>query len=142
MPERIKIMIGLAGLLLITLAWFRFPAAEEAVAPAWPALTSEGGDVSVEVSPVFSSDVWRFDIALNTHSVELDEDIAASAALIADGRTVRPLAWTGDPPGGHHRTGSLEFAPLSPPPDSVELVLYGVGGAPERSFRWELNAQK
>jgi hypothetical protein len=45
------------------------------------------------------------------------------AAVLVDDRGVehRPAGWKGDPPGGHHRKGTLEFAPVAPRPGAVEL---------------------
>lgn len=58
-------------------------------------------------------------------------------ALDASGREYAPLAWQGDPPGGHHRKGVLRFKPLAAA-TLVELRISGVGGVATRRFRWEL----
>ncbi len=79
---------------------------------------------------------WRFEVRLDTHSVALDQDLAASAVLVAgDGREVRAEEWDGDPPGGHHRSGVLVFAAPVPGPQAVTLKIRGVGVA-ERTFTW------
>lgn len=56
----------------------------------------------------------------------------------ASGKQYRPLAWEGDPPGGHHRKGVLVFESIDPPPRSVTLKLRRIGSVPERSFTWTL----
>jgi hypothetical protein len=70
----------------------------------------------------------------------LSEDLAKGAALVDDeGRRYPPIAWRGDPPGGHHRTGILQFSAPAVKSRAVELQIDGVGGGGRRIFRWELN---
>ncbi len=103
---------------------------------------SNDGPVSVTVTPLDTGDnspLWSFDIALNTHSEEIGEDLAVVSVLMDDeGKTYRPISWEGSPPGGHHRSGVLKFSAISPRPNSLELKINNVGGIPERSFKWEL----
>jgi hypothetical protein len=92
------------------------------------------GSITVDVTPRIGDD-WRFDIALNTHSGDLSEDFMRVATLIDDaGNTHAPIAWEGDPAGGHHRAGVLIFAAPAPRPASFTLTVNV--GAIERSFRW------
>lgn len=101
---------------------------------------TEGG-VTIEVTLQNSSskDRWIFDVAMNTHSVELNEDLVSESVLIADGKDeYKPVSWEGAPSGGHHRSGMLTFAPITPSPKSIELKIRNIGGIPERSFVWNL----
>jgi hypothetical protein len=99
------------------------------------AQTSEGGSVTVVVTPQTTDDSVAFTVALDTHSVDLDGyDLREIALLRVDGRELRPTAWDA-PKGGHHRQGTLVF-PASPPGGSMELVIRDVAGIAERSFRW------
>jgi len=110
---------------------------------ALPAQVINEGQVAVEVTPVqvAAGQPWRFEVQLNTHSVTLDQDMAASAVLLAgDGRELRAERWEGSPPGGHHRSGVLVFAAPDPLPDAVTLKIRGVG-VPERVFAWPRTAQ-
>lgn len=112
--------------------------------PATPqtlaAQTSRAGSITVTVTPKdLAADAprWQFEIVFDTHSVELNHDLVRSAALIDPaGRSHAPLAWDGDPPGGHHRKGVLSFRPLGSV-DEVRLQIRDVG-TPERDFRWSL----
>jgi hypothetical protein len=71
--------------------------------------------------------------------VPLDQDMARASTLVADsGKQHSPLAWEGDPPGGHHRKGLLKFPPPSFMPRQVELQINGIGGVKQRVFRWSL----
>jgi hypothetical protein len=111
--------------------------------------TSEGGQVTVAATwngPVAGP---VFDVALDTHSVDLDAiDLAGSALLRTDkGVEVKPLGWNAAK-GGHHRSGPLTF-PTAAPDGSpligsdtrvVELVIRGVAGVPERTMRRELSS--
>ncbi len=83
--------------------------------------------------------VWEFDIVLETHSQDLSDDFMAVATLVADGSGKRaPTAWEGDPPGGHHRKGVLRFSPVTPRPQTIELVILRPGETLPRTFRWQL----
>ena len=111
-------------------------------APAFPARSSDAQGVRVVVTPrsLGTEAVWEFEVAMDTHTKPLSEDLAKAAVLVDDeGRRHAPMAWQGDPPGGHHRSGILRFAAVAPKPRTIELQIDGVGGAGTRSFRWALN---
>ena len=103
-----------------------------------PLQESYEGQVMVAVTPleVTPGQAWRFEVQLNTHSVALDQDLAASSVLLAaDGSELPAVQWTGDGPGGHHRSGVLIFAAPDPVPESITLKIRGVA-ADERVFTW------
>jgi hypothetical protein len=104
------------------------------------AQTHEGGGVTVTATPqsLGEGEPWSFQLAFDTHSVDLSQDPAQISVLTADGKEYVPLAWEGDPPGGHHRKGTVKFPAISPRPKNVELTIEGVGGV-DRSFSWTLN---
>ena len=81
---------------------------------------------------------WDFQVVLETHTKALNDDMAKSAVLIADGKQYQPLSWEGAPPGGHHRKGMLRFKAIAPPPASVELQIRLAGDPSPRSFKWLL----
>jgi hypothetical protein len=83
-----------------------------------------------------------FEIALNTHSVDLDSLDLADAVLRNDrGDTLTAQPWSA-PAGGHHRAGTLSFdgdsASFFASTRWIELVLPGIGDLPERVLRWEI----
>lgn len=98
--------------------------------------TNNDGQATVTVTPLKSASAGtlEFEIILDTHSVELNEDLIKAAVLIADDKNYTPTAWDGAPPGGHHRKGVLRFAPISPSPKSITLKIRNVGGVAERDF--------
>ncbi|MBI5658149.1 MAG: hypothetical protein HZC43_01060 [Nitrosomonadales bacterium] len=81
---------------------------------------------------------WDFEVALETHTKALNDDLAKSSVLVADGKQYLPLGWDGAPPGGHHRKGKLSFKAIVPPPVAVELQIRLAGDTPPRSFKWLL----
>lgn len=121
---------------------FALAAATALAAAPLERITSSAGGVMVAVQPVDlapGAKSWAFNVALNTHVHPLEQDLAKVSVLV-DPNGVRhaPLGWKGDPPGGHHRKGVLEFAPVSGNPAYVELQIKGVATPEPRTFRWQL----
>ncbi len=82
---------------------------------------------------------WDFEIVMDTHTQPLDQDLARVSIMVDDGgKQYAPSAWKGDPPGGHHRKGVLQFAPVPGNPKSLELRIQGVGTPEARVFAWKL----
>jgi hypothetical protein len=70
----------------------------------------EAGAVTVDITRAhIGADGAEFELTFDTHSVDLDFDVAAAARLTVDGVTRPPGTWTGTGPGGHHRQGTLRF---------------------------------
>ena len=90
-----------------------------------------------------SGETLEFDVAMNTHSVDLGMDLADRSTLTTDsGLTVAATTWDA-PPGGHHVSGTLTF-PASMEGKSllegatqVTLTIRDVD-APERVFVWNV----
>lgn len=105
----------------------------------WETKIDDQANITVVITPLDLSPQsveWKFDVGMNTHSVELDQDMTKIAVLIDDqGKEYRPLAWAG-PTGGHHREGTLTFARITPTPKSIELKITGVADV-IRSFVWQ-----
>ena len=114
------------------------------VAPASSATqVRDGGQVSVAVT-------WRgpeagavFQVAMDTHSVDLDSlDLARLATLKTPAGELSPSGWDA-PKGGHHRAGTLTFAATTADgrptigAGPIELLIRDVAGVPERSFQWQ-----
>ena len=104
--------------------------------------TNSEGPVEVSVTPrrmVPTDTEWSFEISLDTHSYDLNDDLLAASELRDEqGNAYKPVAWDGDPPGGHHRGGVLKFKAIAPQPSSIMLAIQDVGGVKERKFTWQL----
>ena len=109
-------------------------------------LTDQQGAIVVEVTPLnldTPADTLEFDIAMNTHSVDLSMDLAPLSVLSTDmGGTVRAAKWDA-PLGGHHVEGRLIFPAINDGKPILEgavkltLTITNVD-APSRIFEWEL----
>lgn len=107
--------------------------------------TSEGGNVTVEVTWKGKSVGPVFTVAIDTHSVNLDGyDLRQLAVLQTDqGAEFTPTNWDA-PKGGHHRTGTLTFsattpdgtALIGPNTRTIRLIVRNVAGVSERVFQW------
>ena len=108
---------------------------------AYRSITSRENAVTVDVRPVqlANGEPVKFMVRMNTHSVNLAEDMLAVSELRDDkGKTYQPVNWKGSPPGGHHRRGTLEFPKLEGSPKTVTLVIRNVSDVPERTFQWDI----
>lgn len=107
--------------------------------------TNEGGNVTVAVTPraLAAGEPAVFQLVFDTHSVDLDFDVAAAAELRDDqGRTYGVAAWNGDPPGGHHRKGVLSFPTSLGQRTGITLTLTNIASIKERTFIWKLKESK
>ena len=87
----------------------------------------EAGGVLVSIEPVRVDDTGAvFDVAFETHTVDLDLDVVASASLEVDGRPWTNPTWDGSPQGGHHREGRLSFDPSGSAAGDVVLTIHGL----------------
>ena len=102
------------------------------------------GSVTIDVEWIKAeNDSLVFNVAMNTHSVDLDEYDLGELVVLRDdtGNEYHPVSWD-SAPGGHHRQGTLTF----PIPDSlsqgkakyVEIMIRDVAGIEERVLKWEL----
>ena len=108
-------------------------------ASAYKTKSNKENRVRVDVRPVqlLPGKTAKFEIRMNTHSGDLRQDLLAVCTLKdSNGREYRPINWNGSPPGGHHRSGVLEFAELGEGAESITLVIREVANVPERVFNW------
>ncbi len=106
--------------------------------------SNTGGSVTIDVEWIKAEDnSLIFDVAMNTHSVDLDQYDLGQLAILRDntGKEYHPVSWD-SAPGGHHRQGTLTF----PIPDSlgqgkakhIEIVIQDIAGIKERVLKWKL----
>jgi len=109
---------------------------------AYRSVTSRENAVTVDVRPeqLANGLPVKFTVRMKTHSVNLAEDMVAVSELRDDtGKTYQPVSWKGSPPGGHHRSGTLEFPKLEGSVNKrVTLVIRNISNVPERIFQWDI----
>ena len=108
---------------------------------AYKTKSNKENRVRVDVRPVqlLPGKPAKFEIRMNTHSGDLSQDLVAVCTLKDNsGREYRPTGWDGSPPGGHHRSGLLEFSELDEGTESITLVIREVANVPERVFNWSV----
>ncbi len=87
------------------------------------------GEVTVELDlRRLDADGAVFEIVFDTHSVELDQDLARDARLVVGETTWPYAAWTGDGASGHHREGELRFTAAGPVVGTITLTIDGLPG--------------
>ncbi len=111
--------------------------------------TDSQGAVTVKITPLNldnSGDTLKFEVVLDTHSVELDMDLATLATLTTDsGLTLQPMLWDA-PKGGHHAEGTLTFPSVQNGKSILDgakqltLTISSLDSA-TRAFTWDLNAK-
>lgn len=86
------------------------------------------GEVTIEVKPeeLISGQPARFKVSFDTHSEELDFEVAEIASLSGKtgGDYGQPI-WDGAGPGGHHRQGTLMFLPPLQEQNDLTLTILG-----------------
>src|SRR6266498_1382415 len=110
------------------------------------ARTDEQGAVVFQITPLnlnTPADTLEFDVAMNTHSIDLGMDLASLSTLSTDTGVAIPAAKWDATPGGHHVDGKLIF-PLMTNGKSIldgasklTLTIVNVDAA-SRVFEWEL----
>ncbi len=103
--------------------------------------TDSGGGVTIKVTYLDSkiTDDLRFQVVLDTHSVNLDGYDLKSITVLRDdtGKNYLPTGIE-DKGSGHHRETTVSFARIVNRTKRVELVIKDVAGVKERIFRWDL----
>ena len=103
--------------------------------------TNSGGGVTVKVIYLNqgATDEPRFQLVLDTHSVNLDAyDLKSIAVVRDDTGKAYPSTSVENKGGGHHREAIMSFSKLSPEVKRVDLVIKDVAGVKERVFRWNV----
>lgn len=101
-----------------------------------PTKQDRTGPVTVAVTPLADGEALKVKVALDTHSVGLDE-IAFDKAVVVrtpGGSEVAARAVESVSGSGHHRSAIVVFPARA---GAFEVVVRGVGGVPERVFGWD-----
>lgn len=108
--------------------------------------TDKQGAVTVTVTPINLTNpgqTLEFDVSLETHSVDLNMNVASLSTLKTDtGVSVKGTAWNG-PNGGHHVEGKLSFPAnqdgksILQGAKTVTLTIENID-AKVRTFSWDI----
>ncbi|OGQ72087.1 MAG: hypothetical protein A3G94_03835 [Deltaproteobacteria bacterium RIFCSPLOWO2_12_FULL_60_16] len=107
--------------------------------------THSGGGVTVKVSYLNPGgpEGPRFQVVLDTHSVDLDAFDLKNLTFLRDeaGKDYQPTQME-NKGAGHHREVTLAFPKSASGAKRLELVIKNIAGVKERSFRWELKGKE
>ena len=104
--------------------------------------TISGGGVTAKVTYLNpgTTDEPRFQVVLDTHSVDLDAyDLKGITVLRDDAGKTYVSTAVENKSGGHHREATLGFSKVSSDVKRIELVIRDIGGVKERVFRWNVD---
>ncbi len=145
-----RLLVAVGAALVASTLWSPSLSAQTLVDSG--AVTNRVGAVTVEAKylgteTVTAGETLKFELNLNTHSVNLDQyDLKQLATLRNDrGVAVKPLRFERNG-SGHHVQNVLVFpakdkagAPVvGGSAKAVELVLFDVANVPERILRWDV----
>jgi hypothetical protein len=103
--------------------------------------TVAGGGVTVAITYANprAGEAPRFEVSLNTHSVELDGYDFKNLAVLRDeaGKSYAPTK-VDNKGSGHHRQLALTFPKISEGAKRIEVIIKDIAGVKERTFRWNL----
>lgn len=103
------------------------------------------GNVTVTATPLELAvgKVPKFSVSFDTHSGDLDFDVAKVATLIdSQGASDSGAIWEGSPSGGHHRGGTLIFGKILDSGGRVTLRIDDVFGGNGVEFGWSIGRKK
>ena len=105
------------------------------------ARTVSGGGVTVKVTylDLKTDNDLRFQVALDTHSVNLDSYDLKTVTVLRDdtGKTYLPTGIESKG-SGHHREAMLIFPKMSGEAKRIQIVIKDVAGVKERTFDWDV----
>jgi hypothetical protein len=154
MRQMMQIMSMMQGTISDTLLMTNTVPVSGATGAGLPDLTQVAQAGAVEIT-VTAANLWDaeaatldFMVELNSHSEEIDIDLAKTASLRIGDDEVTPVAWETASPKGHHVTGVLRFDRLDENGESLfsdatetSLVIRGLPGDAEHTLRWQINPQ-
>ena len=97
--------------------------------------SDDAGEVTVQAT-LSQLDAARatVEVVFDTHTEELDLDVARGASLTVAGVPWPTDGWEGDGPSGHHREGDLSFSVGGPVEGDAVLTISGLSDPV--TFRW------
>jgi hypothetical protein len=154
MMQMMRMMRQMMGIMSEAMPMTNTAPVSDATGAVLPDLTqiAQAGAVEIKVT---AANLWDteaatldFTVELNSHSEEIDIDLAKTASLRIGDDEVTPVAWETASPKGHHVTGVLRFArsgenneTLFSDATEISLIIGGLPGDTESTFHWTINPQ-
>lgn len=137
MTRRRSYLVAFVLVVSATLAACSSSSTSPPAAAVLPVRAIDAGAVEVKITPTeLDSSGAKFTIVLDTHSADLSLDLTTSSQLDVGGTAWAVEGWSGDGPGGHHRTGQLQFTANGPAQGTATLRISGLPEPVE--VTWEL----
>lgn len=145
--NKILLAVSIIGLIIIGFSVFKSknkevsPVIKTQAQNKFISQENDGGNVKIIITPktLTVGEKPSFDVVFETHSVDLNFDVAQISSLVDDnGNIYSNPNWNGSGPGGHHRSGTLSFDSILTQTAYVELIIKNVAGVAERKFKWNL----
>lgn len=96
--------------------------------------TTETGDVSIELTPSKNDEIIEVNMAVNTHSVDLNKfDLKQIITMEYDGKLIKPVS--APRLTGHHASGKLIFN-AGKNINRFKIMIKGIPQINERIFEW------
>jgi hypothetical protein len=141
MKQVLKTMTAVSVVILVFLALLLMVGDDnKTTAQGLDTLVDGQNSITVKATPLGfnENEEFKIDIKMDTHSVDLNYDIAEISILEdSKGNTYNAVQWNGSPPGGHHRSGTLSFPPVEGSTTFLKLTIPDMNGA-DRIFTWNL----
>ncbi len=137
MTRRHRYLVPFVFVVSATLAACGSSSASPSAESVLPVRAVQAGAVQVKITPtVLDASGAKFTIVLDTHSADLSLDLTTASQLDVDGTAWAIEGWSGDGPGGHHRSGQLQFTAKGPAQGTATLRISGLPEPVEAT--WEL----
>lgn len=137
---RRRVVLLVAGV-MASGTWAQSDARAASSSAPLPTKSAEVNEITVEVTPIRVDERGAvLEVVLDTHQGDLDVNLRTRSKLTVDGTKWPVGSYRGDPPGGHHREGTLRFEPAGQPQGTLRLVINGLGE--KVTLRWRLGTAK
>lgn len=96
--------------------------------------------LTIAITPELLADgEMAFFMRFDTHTGDLGFKVEDVVLLVDDtGNEYLATLWSGSPPGGHHRSGTVFFPELSSDASFITLIIYDVFGVDEWVYTWPI----
>lgn len=125
------------ALLVVVAAACTTETQNESTGSSFPERTATAGGIDVKVRPIaIDSNGAQVQVTFDSHASSFDADPVQVINLDVDDSRWPATTWEGDPPAGHHRTGTIGFAAGGPATGTATLTIDGLSQPVQ--FTWTI----